>query len=292
MTPQSFTNARKFESLRDLLLREFSDLTIFCFDNIPGNIFRGIKFGSTNTNTANSIRAAITVAAPGDGQPRITSLMRWRSAERDRLFADVEQFLSTVQLTTDYFPKVSAVFQGLYERLGDAPALSSLCQKKPTNLPLYVPSSPRYFIPGLKTNVERSSQRVIYFRSEHDRDLAYTLINSSLMYWWWRIRDGGMTVSEETLLSLPVPDFEVDMDLVRVLEESEVSNKVYKLNAGARQENVKHPLDLILRLNDLVAPDYAHQLLLTHENSEFAQSGYLQVRANSGAVFGGTESKV
>ena len=59
ITPQSFTNAGKFYSLRKLLLEYYENLTIFTFDNVPANMFKGIKFGSKNSNQANSIRAAI-----------------------------------------------------------------------------------------------------------------------------------------------------------------------------------------------------------------------------------------
>ena len=34
---------------------------IYSFDNVPGNIFCGRKHGIFNTNTSNSVRAAITV---------------------------------------------------------------------------------------------------------------------------------------------------------------------------------------------------------------------------------------
>jgi hypothetical protein len=275
ITPQSFTNAQKFAELRALMLRNFSDLTILNFDNIPGNIFKGIKFGSRNTNTANSIRAAIVIALPGAGVPRITSLFRWRGVERERMFREVERFASKVPLTAEYFPKVSLVFEDLFRALDGLPTLADLAQKKPTDFPLFVPSAPRYFIPALKTGVQRTSQRVLYFRTSEDRDRAYLLINSSLMYWWWRVRDGGMTLSQETLLSLPMPGFEVDLDLVASLEQSESTNKVYKQNAGAAQENVKHPVELLARLNRLVSPEYAERLLLTHENSEFVQGDFL-----------------
>ncbi len=275
VTPQSFTNAAKFQDLRSLLLGNFSNLTILNFDNIPGNIFRGIKFGSKNSNTANSIRAAITIALPGPGSPRISSLMRWRTSERKRMFAEAECFLSDVPLTPAFFPKVSAVFEELFLRLGEATTLSTLAQPRPTPYALHIPSAPRYFIPALKTEVQRTSQRVVYFRSSEERDRAYIVINSSLMYWWWRVRDGGMTLSRETLLTLPVPEFEVDHSLVDELERSEKTNKVYKLNAGSAQENVKHPLELVMKLNSAVMPEYAERLLSTHENSEFAQYRFL-----------------
>jgi hypothetical protein len=271
VTPQSFTNTRRFVSVRRMLLAAYPVLKIYAFDNIPGNIFFGVKFGSSNSNTSNSIRAAITVARLGDEDRKITSLLRWKTSEREVLFNRLDEFLSDVPLTEEYFPKVSSVFRALFGKLEKAPRLGAMLSDETTKYALYVPSIPRYFIPALKTSVSRASIKTLYFQSEADLNRAYLLINSSLMYWWWRVRDGGMTLSLETLRSLPVPKFSVPEELVRALVLSESSNKVYKLNAGAVQENVKHDLDLVRRINEQVIPQYSIRLLRTHENSELVQ---------------------
>lgn len=271
ITPQSFTNAGKFSALRALMLRKCGGLTIYTFDNIPGNIFHGVKFGSTNSNTANSMRVAITIAKPGAGPRRITSLMRWRTAERTRMFMNLDCFLSEPSLTSEFFPKVSSVFADLYSQIEPLPRLGDLVVAGPTEYALYVPSAPRYFISALRTPASRASQKTIYFRTEADQLRAYIALNSSLMYWWWRVRDGGMTLALETIKSLPLPAFELDASLVAALQESETVNRVYKMNAGAAQENVKHPMELIAALNAIVCPEFREALLLTHENSELVQ---------------------
>jgi hypothetical protein len=271
ITPQSFTNAGKFASLRKLLLDNYQNLTIYTFDNVPANIFKGIKFGSKNSNQANSIRASIVIAREGIGKRRITSLIRWRSSERESLFNSLESFLSDVPLTVSYFPKVSKDYKKLYMLVKDFGTLGDICSSKTTKYPLHVPSAPRYFIPALKKPVQRASQKTLFFRSSEDRDYAYLLINSSFMYWWWRVRDGGMTLSLETITSLPLLDFKVDPEIVTALEKSEKINKVYKQNAGAAQENVKHPKELMIRVNNSVIPDYADLLITLHENSELSK---------------------
>ena len=253
ITPQSFTNAHKFKTLRKLLLDNFNNLKIFTFDNVPANIFKGIKFGSTNSNQANSIRAAIIIALPGKGKPNI------------------EKFLSDVSLTEEFFPKVSKEYKKLYTEMSGAKTLKSIFSSKRTKYPLYIPSAPRYFIPALKKPAKRASQKVLYFPDEEKRDYAYMAINSSLLYWWWRVRDGGMTLSIETLTSLPLPDFKINNKIVAELEKSEKTSKVYKQNAGASQENVKHPKALINKLNHVVIPDYANLLISLHENSEITR---------------------
>ncbi len=272
ITPQSFTNAGKFRTLRRLLLERYTNITIFTFDNVPANVFKGIKFGSKNSNQANSIRAAIIVALEGKGRRRITSLIRWRSSEREMLFKKLEKFLSDVPLSEDFFPKVSKAYKELFMRVYKLSSLGEICVTKPTRFPLYVPAAPRYFIPALKKPVQRASQKTLFFRNAEDRDRAYLLINSSFMYWWWRVRDGGMTLSLETIHSLPLLDFKVDAQLVSALEKSEKTNKVYKQNAGSAQENVKHPKDLLFAVNTCVVPEFAELLITLHENSELSNS--------------------
>ena len=90
------------------------------------------------------------------------------------------------------------------------------------------------------------------------------------MYWWWRVRDGGMTLSLETILSCPLLEFKLNESLIRRLEESETKNKVYKQNAGEAQENVKHPKTLITSLNKVVIPQFASLLGDIHDNSDLA----------------------
>lgn len=270
ITPQSFTNAKKFQSLRKLLLNNYENLKIFTFDNVPANIFKGIKFGSTNSNQSNSIRASIIVALPGKGKHQITPLLRWRSSERTQLFSNIEKLLADVSLTEDFFPKLGKDFEKLYASLLGKPTLNSIVSSKKTKFPLYVPSAPRYFIPALKKPAKRSSQKVLYFTSEENRNLAYMVINSSLLYWWWRVRDGGMTLSLETLMTAPLPVFKSNESMISALEKSEKNSKVFKQNAGALQENVKHPKELIHKLNKLIVPDYADKLLKLHGNSDVA----------------------
>lgn len=275
ITPQSFTNAGKFSTLRSLLIEKYPDLKIFNFDNIPGNIFYGVKYGSDNSNKANSIRVAITVAKQGQKRHRITSLLRWKTSERSDMFEKVEHFLTDLELRDEFFPKVSSIFKDLHDEIEALPTLGRLISSKPTEFVLFVPSAPRYFISALKTSVSRASMKTLYFRTEHDLNLAYLVLNSSFMYWWWRVRDGGMTLSLETIKSLPVPDFKVSKSLVLELEESEKTNKVYKKNAGSVQENVKHSQALLKKLNKVIVPNYWEKISSTHQNSDLPQLKYL-----------------
>ena len=90
------------------------------------------------------------------------------------------------------------------------------------------------------------------------------------MYWWWRVNDGGMTISEKTLLTLPVlNEMFVDNELLTRIELSETTNRVIKRNAGKDNENVKHSPSLVREINAGIFPRFANMLDLLHNNSVF-----------------------
>jgi hypothetical protein len=136
--------------------------------------------------------------------------------------------------------------------------------------------TPRYFLSAVKRVLDRGHAHRLFFASAADRDRAYVVLNSSLAYWWWRVYEGGITVSKGTLATVPVPEFAPDATLVAALESSEAENIVVKRNAGRPNENVKHPWRLLRDLNRTVAPGFVDELLATHANShvspEFADS--------------------
>lgn len=272
ITPQTFTNGQKFNSLRRLLLNSFSNIDVYCFDNVPDNIFRGFKFGSRNTNKANSTRAGIIVANQDNKNKqvfRITPLLRWRVKERQKLLDSVDDFLVEITPKEDIFPKLQRDLLPLYDYVNQhGKMLAYLISRRPTPYRLIVPSTPRYFISALKRAVERSSFKTLYFYNERERDIAYLLLNSSYMYWWWRVNDGGMTISEKTLLTLPIiNEISLDRNLLSKIEQSEKVNLVIKRNAGKDNENVKHNSSLIREMNKHLFPRFANALEMLHKNS-------------------------
>jgi predicted RNA methylase len=273
ITPQSFTSGRKFAGLRRLLVRRLEAMDVYCFDNVPDNVFRGVKFGSQNTNRVNSTRAAVLVGLIGEADAprrhRITPLLRWRAHERADLFAAADDFLADLQPDEDRaFPKVGASLVPLHRAMLECDTtVRDLVAPEPTPYPLDVPVTPRYFLSAVKRVLDRGHVHRLYFATEADRDRAAVVLNSSLAYWWWRAYEGGITVSRSILLSVPVPIAAPDPALVAELEASEVDNVVVKRNAGRPNENVKHPWRLLRMLNQAVAPDDVDALIATHANS-------------------------
>ena len=276
IVPQSFTNGRKFRPLRSLMLREMKSLDVYCFDNVPDNIFKGFKYGSPNTNKANSTRASIIVASRDGTQGlrrRITPMLRWRASERNQLFTSAPDFLTENELSPRKFPKVSQALSPLYDEAKLWLPLESIVSRSETQYCLRVPSTPRYFISAVKIPLNRSSMKTLFFDSIDEMNMAYLVLNSSLAYWWWRVNDGGMTLSESTLMSTPIPpEMEISATLLEMLETSETKNLVKKLNSGKFNENVKHPPNLIDLLNKHLCPKFAEGLIREHNNSVFSTS--------------------
>ena len=281
ITPQSFTNGHKFRGLRKVLSDRLITSDIYCFDNVPDNIFRGVKFGSQNSNAVNSTRAAILVGTT-DGvfsgqkhrterQFKITPLLRWRASERQQAFLAMDDYLTEFEPSELPFPKIGPRQVDLFQKLQSSQRrLSDITTKRVTKYVLYIPTTPRYFITASKRALERASIRRLYFKSAKDRNLAYLLLNSNLAYWWWRVFDGGMSLSERTLMTIPIPNnFEVDNDLVKEVQISEKKNLVTKLNAGMVAENIKHPGSLIDRLTVAILGRDAKCLSDVRNNSIF-----------------------
>lgn len=287
ITPQVFTNGRRHSALREVILESSAQLSIYCFDNVPDTVFRGLKYGSENSNQVNSTRAAITVshAPPLTNKGKapevsVTPLLRWKAAERSELFQRADEFLSApLEVNADLIPKVSPGLEGLYHDLvSSSTSLGDLLSNKSGEFSLSVPTTPRYFISAVERTLNRSSQRHLGFETLDAWIRAYLVLNSSLAYFWWRVRDGGMTLSQHTLLSTPIPpQIDCNSDEVKFLLEqlrhSEALNLVTKMNAGRPNENVKHPLELIDRLNTLLLPTYRHKLISLHSNSSLTSPG-------------------
>lgn len=273
VTPQNLTNGSKYGELRTLLL-DYNKLDVYSFDNMPDTLFRGIKYGSTNTNLKNSIRASIVVALRDGGERahRITPLMRWTAAERPKLFERIPRMLSEQRMTFERFPKNFSALTDLYLDSFSEMPLSYYLSDRPTPHRLVVPTTPRYYISATKRDLTRSSFRELYFESEEDLLLFYPLLNSSYMYWWWMVNGDGMMLTKDLIESLPVPNnMTAHPELVAALEQSEIDNITVKMNAGKPNENVKHPEELLVRLNEAYfSPEIARALLAAHSGSNTA----------------------
>ncbi len=267
VTPAAYLNGARYGPLRDLL--EDKGGKVYVFDNVPDTVFRGYKYGSSNTSRTNFVRACITVVKPGEQQWRITPIIRWGVASRAKMWAGIEQLLAPLRKSPGgRWAKLMPGTERLWTALQDRPRLRDLLASEPTEHQLWVASTPRYYISASGRPLKRASVHVLNFETPAEWAQAYLLLNSSLSYWWWRTVDGGINLQRRTLESIPLPPeltavAQTGTYLVEQLRISDEDDVRIKLNAGRRTENVKRPAALIQELDHrlLLGIDYDFSLL-------------------------------
>lgn len=235
INPTSFTNGVKFQKTRRSLL-EYSSLTIYHFDNIPGQIFEDAK-----------VRVSILIAHQNTENRKTTGQIRWKRKLRQSMIENLDSKLSDAIFNENVFYKTfsnTAQYIHSGEKLQDYLVSNS-------EFPLFVSNSPRYFISASSQMMDRTGQIKIYLKDSDSFEKALIMLNSSYLYWWWKICDSSLSLTKKTLVSLPWIDFEYSQEIIDRILRSEQTNKVYKKNAGKLQENIKHPKELISSLNSL-----------------------------------------
>ncbi|EPF31653.1 hypothetical protein HMPREF9194_02004 [Treponema maltophilum ATCC 51939] len=262
ITPYSFISGSKFYSLR-MILNQCSG-EIYSFDNVPGNIFCGRKHGIFNTNTSNSVRAAITVLRKNncDGF-RLTPLIRFKSTERKELLQCkmLESFLSPkrqkISRASPAFYKCFKELQPLYDRVMEKAEHHTLAEliSKSGEYTLSTANTCRYFTSAFSGLINRNGLTVLHFNDKKKFDFAYCLINSSFAYWHWRLYDGGITYPVSLLLRMPVIYDSLTEDDHEFFKKTtqEMSTKaskfIIKKNNVGVQENIKYPREYRDKIN-------------------------------------------
>jgi predicted RNA methylase len=238
INPISFTNGAKFKKTRTLLLNRFKSITLYHFDNIPGHIFSDAD-----------VRVSIIMCHNISNERKTTGQIRWKSNKRKEMLETLDSNLGDSIFTKDIFYKTTKETSHLIHNN----TLSNYIVKE-SKYPIYVTNTPRYFITASTTKLDRTGQIEIFFKDNDSYNKALIMLNSSYLYWWWRTSDSSMSLTKKTLLTLPWIDIEYNQDIIYQIKQSEQMNKVYKKNAGKLQENIKHPRELIMKMNFLFLP--------------------------------------
>lgn len=275
ITPHSFLGGNTFKILR----KELSTTggSIFAFDNVPANIFKGKKFGIFNSNEANSTRAAITIIDPARKGFQVAPFIRFRSSDRNIVLNN--DFLNALlpdnsQANGDtVLYRIEKGTEDMVEKwLSNKKTLNSLLSSSATPYKMNVPNTCRYFTTGTKKTLSRAGKMTLYFKDEESFYLGYAFINSSLCYYWHRMCNGGITYPITLLKSMPI--FGAVTDNLKAFCDKMISEEeqhiVLKKNAGAFQENIKFPMDYHKMLNGLLLSQInttPGTLLRVHANS-------------------------
>ena len=257
ISPFSFISGSKFYSLRKKMCERGNGF-IVAFDNVPGTIFCGRKHGIFNSNTANSVRAAITVLhrSPNKFGFRVSPLIRFKNEERKEVLqcSVLEKSLpDALQVVGDrnrMFAKVGGKHQKIFEAWTKKSLFTvrDFISDRETDYLIDMPNTCRYYTTASCRKLKRTGSIAVYAADETKRAFLYCMINSSFAYWWWRIYDGGITYPKSLFYDMPLPfnlldDRDKDyfvMTAKRLMDEED-RFIVTKLNAGRPQENIKFP---------------------------------------------------
>lgn len=254
ITPYSFISGTKFYCLR-YLMNKYNGF-IISFDNVPGTIFCGKKHGVFNSNTSNSVRAAITVVENKDNYHgfRLTPLIRFKNEERKKLLKTdiLESYIGeTYQLVSKENPMYNKCFKELVDiwtnwKNNGIKKLGDYTSHDGQNI-ISIPNTCRYFTTASNKLMNRNGQIVLNITDKNVFNYIFCLINSSFAYWYWRLFDGGITYPKKLLFSMPVfydkltNEDKIFFDNVAT---AMINNSkkfiVTKKNLGV-QENVKYP---------------------------------------------------
>lgn len=293
ITPFSFISAKKFKSLRKEMCKLGYGF-IVSFDNVPGNIFNGRKHGIFNTNTANSVRAAITVLHQSNQRKgfRVSPLIRFKNEERDRLLKSkvlAELLPNTYQIIdgkNDAFRKVFKNLESLYQKWMEASdiKIKDLVSSIETPYFLDMPNTCRYYTTASTRKLHRKGSISFYVTDESAYDFIYCFINSSFAYWWWRIFEGGITYTSSLFYSMPLPlrrqddsDKKFFNEVRKEMTKNELKFIIKKKNAGIQQENIKFPIKYRKMINNRIlrilnCSSVISDFDIVHANSFFGES--------------------
>lgn len=268
ITPFSFISGAKFESLRKEMC-ELGNGFIVSFDNVPGNIFCGRKHGIFNTNTANSVRAAITVLNKNSNNKgfKVSPLIRFKNEERKELLKSdlLEKLLPSnyqvVSNSDNMFKKVDKELFNIYDNWVRKSEfkIKDFVKKEETKYLIDMPNTCRYFTVASGRKLSRTGSITMNIGSSDEFNFIYCFINSSFTYWWWRIYDGGITYPVSLLNDMPLPynllnesDKKYFETMANKLIEEENKYIVRKTNAGVAQENIKFPEEYRKQINERI----------------------------------------
>lgn len=262
ITPYSFVGGNKFYSLRKSLNAHSG--FIISFDNVPGNIFSGKKYGIFNTNTANAVRASITVVENRKDRSgfRLSPLIRFKNEERKRLLVNdvIENFIYEKdqiisQEQNKYFKcdkRLGAIWD-IWQTKSRTCVRDYISQEG--EYILSMPSTCRYYTTAAKGAMNRNGQIILQIQDRDVFNYIYCMINSSFAYWYQRLFDGGFTYAKSLLSNMPLfyellkeEDKRFFNDMATEMINVASCYVIRKNNVGV-QENIKFPKEYRDRLN-------------------------------------------
>jgi hypothetical protein len=207
VVPISLIHSKRMSSVRELLVKKSKSIHLESFDCVPGYMFDQGKIGS-NSNTSITQRISVITNVVGEEIDQFSSsgFLRWRGDERNSLFKSISSVnLSEELYSSDCWPCIGSKEEKdiLTKIMKNPKKIKELISKNHKHR-LYIPDSTRYFISAVHQDLQRG-QKEICLPDRKSSDLVQILLNSDFFYWFWRITDGGFSVSLNTISTLPLP---------------------------------------------------------------------------------------
>ncbi|VEU79183.1 Type I restriction-modification system methyltransferase subunit [Metamycoplasma cloacale] len=256
ISPFSFLSSNKFYLLREKMSLLGGGFVI-SFDNVPGTIFAGKKYGIFNSNKGNSVRAAITVFNKQETLGfKISPLIRFKTEQREEILKDsvlratLPKYRQIINKHNDKFKKIDSKLLDLYNCWVSKSKfnINDFVLSNESQLFLDIPKTCRYYTTASSKKLNRANSFTLFFDNESVYDFCYCLINSSFAYWWWRIFEGAINLSSNTLKSIPLPinllsleDKKFFQKIRKEMTDIESHHIIKKNNCNMMQENIKFP---------------------------------------------------
>ena len=165
INPISFTNGSKFKNVRKKIL-DFSSITLYHFDNIPGHIFDDAD-----------VRVSIVMVHNKLVEHKTTTQIRWQSKKRKEMLSNLDNNLDSGVFTEDIFYKTSPNTSKYIH----SNTLSNYVVKE-SIYSIYITNTPRYFITASSKKLDRTGQIEIFMKDEDSYNKAMIMLNSSYLY--------------------------------------------------------------------------------------------------------------
>lgn len=270
--PLSLMFAGEKQSLRKLLLSKNADIWLMSTDNNPDAIFEAP--GSPRNRQRTTI---VTLKGTGN-EVRIltTDYLRWLRSERSILFKNIRYADTTTLASEIYIPSIGndKLVQFLEHLRSCKHTLANYTEKEGQAY-LCVQSAACYFISAVPVDLHRRNQEMFYFENEIIRNLIFSIINSNVFYWYWRSRSDGFWVSREQILSMPLPDLQIDNEeLLRLAERLWKDSGDYAVEQNINGKQItsyyfNKRMDILLDIDAWIVQHVAPELNLARDT--FAQ---------------------
>ncbi|MBX7123290.1 MAG: hypothetical protein K1X42_14265 [Opitutaceae bacterium] len=237
---QPVTSTARMKPVRRLLTAGCRSVFSSTYDDRPSKLFDGIHHS----------RIAILIAQRS-GPPStvyVTSYMKWYKEERGVLFSRLKYAKDTgVGSRLEVFPKFGTPIEAaLAQKVMNQPTmLGTLVSKAETDFKIYYKitgvghwftitrRAPKFIRNGKPSSSSREES--ISFADARLRDLALTIMNSSLFYWFYQLRTNCRDFNPSDFRGFPIPS-----DLATVNFQSLSTRLQARLDESSKFTAVSH----------------------------------------------------